>query len=82
MGEGWLANDMSLGRLPLAYTMAGQGEGILGGHNSRTVLVSPINAYHVAGLGEGWLAHGRPLTTIRAYPSDGRGEGWVGNGRP
>lgn len=82
MGEGRLANGMSLATLPLAYTMAGQGEGILGGHNTRAVLASPVVAYNAVGMGEGWLAYGRPQTTIRAYPSDGQGEGWVGNGRP
>jgi hypothetical protein len=82
MGEGRLANIPAPVALPKTQTALGQGEGILGGHTGREALWAPVIAHDVAGMGEGWLGHGRPQPTLKAYPSEGQGEGWVGHGRP
>jgi hypothetical protein len=81
-GEGIVGGNMAVAAPRITYTSLGRGEGILGGHSSRAVLTTPITVHGSAGSGEGWVANGRPATTLRAHSEDGQGEGWISNGRP
>jgi hypothetical protein len=81
-GEGIVGGNVAVAAPRITYTTLGQGEGIFGGLGSRSVLTAPVTAPYNAGSGEGWLANGRPDTTLRAHSEDGQGEGWISNGRP
>jgi hypothetical protein len=45
---------------PKSYDNPGQGEGAMANTSTNSAL---IEAHHTDGMGEGWLAHGRPATT-------------------
>lgn len=81
LGEGLLSRQTVSTMTQLkAYSVAGQGEGIVGGNRNMTAVVTAtVNP----GAGEGWVANGRPAATLPlAHVPAGAGEGWLENGRP
>ncbi len=81
-GDGLLGGHLAVSAPFVAHPSLGQGEGIIGGLGSAAVLSPAVKAYAQAGMGEGWVADGRPASTRSTNLSDGQGEGWVGNGQP
>jgi hypothetical protein len=69
-GEGLVGAHLALASATLqAHASLGQGEGIVGGIVTLAQVRGPLKAYASAGMGEGWLALGRPATarTTSAY---------------
>lgn len=67
-GEGLLSGSVPVSALLNTSDNPGQGEGILGGNTSQVSPTLPVVRDVAVGMGEGWLAYGRPAEAIYHEP--------------
>jgi hypothetical protein len=76
-GEGLLNSNLPATSAVRAHDAPFMGEGIVGGNREALTAKSTTKAHTSIGMGEGWLAFGKPTTVTKAYYVEGQGEGWL-----